>query len=175
MADRMAASTRSADGRGALPGVLLFGGLLGAGLLAVSQFLTLYGTHIQARHRAIDTATVGSQHAYALLPVAALAALLAYGTWRVLSRSALLGLGALGLLSLLIAVLHDLPYAHKQGLKNLAGHYVLAGNRPEFGLYVETLAAFILIVTCVSGLVLLGPPALRTDRPARARGAASGS
>jgi hypothetical protein len=39
------------------------------------------------------------------------------------------------------------------------------------GLYVETLAAAILIITCVSGFILMGPPA-RRRQPARAAGRA---
>lgn len=156
------------EGRGVLPAVLLAGGLAGAVVLAGSQFLNLFGTHIQARHVVVGTARVGAEHGYALLPVAVLAALLAYGVWRVLSRPALLGLGVLGLAALLITLLHDLPYAHKQGLKSFHGHYVLAINRPEIGLYLETAGALILLLTFVCGFVLLGPPEFeRVHRRAR--------
>ncbi|HET9720778.1 MAG TPA: hypothetical protein VFP55_11930 [Solirubrobacteraceae bacterium] len=141
-----------------LLGLLLGGGLLGAVVLAVSQFLNLYGTHIRVHHRLVATATAGSEHAYALLPVAIAAAVLAYGVWKVASRPALLGLGLLGLAALLIALLHDLPYAHRQGLWNLGGHFVLAVNRPEIGLYAETAGALLLLLTVVCGFVLLGSP-----------------
>ncbi len=147
---------------------LFAGGVAGAVLLAVSQFLKLYGTHIQARHVVVDTATVGANHGYALLPVALLAALLAYGVWRVLSRPALLAIGLLGLASLLITLLHDLPGAHAQGLKTFQGHYVLAVNRPELGLYVETAGALVLLLTCVLGFMLLGAP--QAAEPARQSG-----
>ena len=166
------------DGRvadaGPLPGALMITGLAGAAVLAVSQFLNLYGTHIQAhQHVVLSTASVGSQHAYALLVVALGAAGLAYGVGRVISRPALLGIGVLGLVALLITLLHDLPYAHKQGLWLYRGHYVLAINRPEIGLYVETAGALILLLTCVFGFVLLGTPeperGLRRSTEAAAR------
>jgi hypothetical protein len=141
-------------------------------VLAVSQFLNLYGTHIRSRHLVVATATTGAQHAYALLPVAIVAAVLAYGVWRVSSRPALLGIGLLGLAALLIALLRDLPYAHRQGLWNLGGHYVLAINRPEVGLYTETAGALLLLLTFVGGFVLLGPPETQAGRagaPAEAK------
>lgn len=159
--DGMGARARDADRGGGTARLLLGGILAGAILLAVSQFLPLYGTHVQARHGAIDSATVGSAHSYALLVVAAAAAFLGYGVWRVLSRPALLAVGALGVLSLVISLAHDLPYAHKQGLKSLGGHFVLAVNRPEVGLYLETVGALVLLLTCVCGFILLGPPGVR--------------
>lgn len=158
-----------------LLGLLLSAGLIGAVVLGVSQFLNLYGTHIRSRHLLVATATTGSEHAYALLPVAVVAALLAYGVWRVGSRPALLGLGLLGLAALLITLLHDLPYAHRQGLWSLGGRYVLALNRPEIGLYAETAGALLLLLTFVCGFVLLGSPlnpqtqAGRARAPARAK------
>ena len=152
--------------------MLLSAGVAGAVVLAVSQFLNLYGTHIRSRHLLVATATTGSEHAYALLPVAIAAAVLAYGVWRVSSRPALLGLGLLGLAALLIALLHDLPYAHRQGLWSLGGRYLLAINRPEVGLYAETAGALLLLLTFVCGFVALGTPrtqASRVTAPARAK------
>lgn len=164
-------------GRAAAPqspphlGLLLAGGMLGALVLAVSQFLNLYGTHIRTRHLVVATATSGSEHAYALLLVAVVAAVLTYGVWRVASRPALLGIGVLGLAALLVALLHDLPVAHRQGLWSMGGHYVLAINRPEVGLYLETAGALLLLLTFVGGFVLvLGSPTPRT-RPGDDAGA----
>ncbi len=158
MAEVQGRETPPRTGNGTLATLLMAGGLAGALVLAVSQFLNLYGTHVQARHVVLNTATVGSQHAYAVLLVAVAAGVLAYGVGRMVSRPALLGVGLLGLTALLITLLHDLPYAHKQGLKSFHGHYVLAINRPEIGLYVETAGALVLLVTFVCGFVLLGAP-----------------
>lgn len=156
----------AATSSGRLRGALLTGGLLGALVLAVSQFLNLFGTHIRARHVVVASQTVGAEHGYALLPIAVVAALLAYGVWRVGSRPALLGVGILGLAALLITLLHDLPSAHRQGLRNFQAHYVLAINRPEIGLYLETAGALILLLTFVGGFVFLGPPEPGAERRA---------
>jgi hypothetical protein len=169
MVEERAGEGAAATNSAALLRVLLAGGLAGALVLAVSQFLHLFGTHIQARHVVVATQTVGSEHAYALLPIAVVSALLAYGVWRVGSRPALLGIGILGLASLLIALLHDLPNSHRQGLRSFQGHYVLAINRPEIGLYVETAGALILLLTFVCGFVLLGRPETGAQRQANSR------
>jgi hypothetical protein len=152
------ARTPARTSRNGLPALLLAGTLLGALVLAASQFMTLANTRIQASRGAVETVTAGSEHAYALLPVAVLAALLAYGIWKLGSRPALLAVGILGLISLLISLLRDLPYAHRTGVRMFAGHYVSAANSAGAGLYVETLGAMLLLVTCVSGFILLGPP-----------------
>lgn len=158
-----------------LLGLLMAAGVAGALVLAASQFLNLYGTHIRARHLLVATATTGSQHGYALLPVAVVAAVLAYGVWRVASRPALLGLGLLGLAALLIALIHDLPYAHRQGLWRLGGHYVLAINRPEIGLYAETAGALLLLLTFVCGFVALGSPQTQAADPGAGPGSGRAS
>lgn len=173
MAEERGSGQAPATGQRALASLLLVGALTGALVLAVSQFLNLFGTHIRARHVVVATDTVGSEHGYALLPVALVVVLLAYGVWRLLSRPALLGIGVLGLAALLITLLHDLPYAHKQGLRSFQGHYVLAVNRPEVGLYMETAGALLLLLTFVCGFVLLGPPETQADRRAPQAGAAA--
>jgi hypothetical protein len=175
MADERVSGRATATGQRTLASLLLASSLAGALVLAVSQFLNLFGTHIQARHVVVATDTVGSEHGYALLPIALVAALLSYGVWRLVSRPALLGIGVLGLAALLITLFHDLPYANKQGLRSFRGHYVLAVNRPEIGLYVETAGALILLLTFVCGFVLLGPPETEASpRAAKAGGGGPG-
>jgi hypothetical protein len=137
----------------------------GAVALAASQFLPLFHTRIAASRLPIDSVTVGSAHGYALLPIAALVALLAYGVWSVASRPALLAIAALGVASIVISLARDLSLAQRSGLRLHGGHYVLAANSPASGLYLETAAATLLIVVAVSALVLLGP-APRRRRPA---------
>lgn len=169
MAENQRGSGPAEPGHDGLLRLLCVGAVAGAILLAVSQFMNLYGTHVQARHLPVASATVGADHAYAMLPIAAVVVLLAYGVWRAASRPALLGIGVLGLLALLITLIHDLPYSHRQGLRSLSGHYVLAVNRPEIGLYVQTLGALVLLLVCASGFVLLGAPrrdTVGTARPA---------
>jgi hypothetical protein len=140
-------------------GSLLFaGGVTGSLILAVSQFLTLFHTHVASRHAAVDTVTVGSAHSYAILPIALLAIFMAYGVWSAGSRPALLAVGLLGLIALLISLIRDLPDANKSGLRTIAQHYVLAANAPAIGLYMETLGAMILLIVSVSGFILIGSP-----------------
>ena len=136
--------------------VVLGGGLLGAALLFISQFLNLSSVHIASSQRALGSITAGAEHGWAMIPIAVLAALLAYGFWSVGSRPALLAVGLLGLLALLITLLHDLSYTHRTGLRTVAGHYVLAGNRPGAGFYLELVGAMLLLLTCVSGFLLIG-------------------
>jgi hypothetical protein len=148
-----------------LGALLLTGGLAGALILAVSQFMTLADTRVAGNAVPVDSITVGSEHAYALLPIALVAAVLAYGVWSAGSRPALLAIGVLGLLSLVIALARDLPYAQQRGVRLSAGHYVTAANSPSGGLYFETGGAMILLVTSVSGFILIGPP--EPERSAR--------
>ena len=165
MAERTAAPPpRKAPGS-SLPLWLLIGGLAGSLLLLVSQFTTLATERVAGNAVPVDSVTVGSDHSYALLPIALVGILLAIGVWRVASRPALLALGVLGVLSLVIALAHDLPDARGKGYRLSAGHLVAAANSPSAGLYVETAGALILLVTCVSGFLLLGTPGPRRSAP----------
>jgi hypothetical protein len=143
-------ATRLADG-------LTAATLLGALLLAISQFLPLFHTRIQASRTPIDTVMVGSAHAWGLLPIALLVAWLGYGVWRTGSRPALVATALLGVIGLVISLVRDLPYAERSGIKLFHAHYVLAVNRVAVGLYLETLGATVVLVAAVSGLILFGP------------------
>jgi hypothetical protein len=158
MTDSPAVPKAPRKGGSGLGAALLGGGILGAVLLAISQFMTLFNTHVAAVRAPVDSVTVGSQHAYALLPVAVAALVLVYGFWSAGSRPALLAVGALGLVALVISLAKDLPDAHKTGVRTVASHFVSADNDPAIGLYAETLGAMILLITCVSGFILIGPP-----------------
>ena len=155
--------------------VILGGGVAGALVIAVSQFMTLANTKVAGNSVPVDTISVGSEHAFALLPIALVVAALAYGVWRVASRPALLAIGVLGVLSLVIALTADLSYAQKTGVRSAAGHYVSAANTPAAGLYVETGGAMLLIVTSVCGFVLLGAPGPRRSAPLPESGISSRS
>ncbi len=138
---------------------VLGGGLLGALLLLVAEFTTLYEVHSASSSLVIKSVGTGSNHSYALLPLALLAAFLAFGVWRAESRPALLALGIAGVIALLIALLGDLPNAHASGLLGSpATHFTEASSQPSAGFYMETLGAVVLIITCVSGFVMLGAP-----------------
>jgi len=146
---------------------ILAGGLLGALLLLVAEFTPLFEVSTAAASAPVKSVGTGSHHAYALVPIALLAGVLAYGVWRVGSRPALLAIGLLAVIALLIGLLGDLPDAHTSGLITAAGgHYVTASSSPSAGLYLETLGGVVLLITCVCGFLLLGPPS-RQARGAR--------
>jgi hypothetical protein len=150
------------------------GGLLGAALLLVAEFLPLFQVHSSARAAVVTTTSTGSHHAYALVPIAALAVALAFSVWRSRSRFALVATGVLGLVALGIALLGDLPDAQASGLiRTAAGTFTEASSSVSTGLYVETLGAIVLLITAGAGLLLLGAP-LRPPRPAGGTAPASG-
>ena len=68
----------------------------------------------------------------------------------------------LWLAALLIGLIGDLPDASSNRIELVLGHYVEANSKPSAGFYMETLGAVILLITCVWGFLLAGPP-----RPAR--------
>ena len=150
--------------RGAVPTAIVACGLAGALLLAASEFADLYSIHTSTSRAAIQSLTGGSHNSYALLPIAVLALLLAYGAARDRSRVAMLALGALGVLALLIALVGDLPDAQASGLLLRSGHYETASSSPSAGLYFETLGAVMLMIASGVGFLLGGPPAQAKQR-----------
>jgi hypothetical protein len=138
--------------------VVIVGGLLGALLLLVAEFTTLFQLRISTTTIPIHSEGTGSHHAYAMALIAVCAAVLTVAAWRVGSRSALLGIGVLGLVALLIALIRDLSAATGSGIVTVGSHYVEAGSKPSAGFYMETLGAVILLITCVWGFLLAGPP-----------------
>jgi hypothetical protein len=153
-----AADSASGTTRGAA-GTILAGALLGALLLIVAEFTTLFYVRAATSVAPIKSESTGSHNAYALIPIAALVIVLGVAFWRAASRPALLSIGVLGVIALLIALLGDLPDAHASGLIGSgATHYVSASSTPSAGLYMETLGAVILLITCVCGFLLIGSP-----------------
>jgi len=142
-----------------LPGgaaaLALGGALLGALLLIVAEFTTLYQVHVQGVTSPIRSAGTGANHAYAMIPIALVAAFLAWAARRGGGRVALVGIGVLGVVALLIALVGDLPDAHSSGVLGSAGtHYAQARSSASAGLYMETLGAVVLVATCGSTLLL---------------------
>jgi len=140
-------------------GVVFTLAIVAALLLVVAEFTTLYEAHIATRAAPIQTVTAGSHNSYAMLPIAALAALFAFALWRSGSRAALAAIGVLGVIALLIALLHDLPDAHAVGLAD--NNSVSATTTPNAGLYLETAGAILLIATSGLGFLLGGLPRAR--------------
>ena len=145
---------------------ILAGTVLGSVLLIVAEFTTLFTVHVATTSHPIKTVTAGSHHSYALIPIALLAVALAVGVFRESSRAALLAIGLLGIVTLAIAMIADLPDANATGLASSgANHFVSASSTPGAGMYLETLGAAVLVITCGVGLMAIGAPALRPVRP----------
>jgi hypothetical protein len=146
------------EAAGSARSALAVGALLGALLVIVAQFTALYHLHSATSSAAIKTIGTGGNHAWAPIPLAIAAAVLAYAVYRHGSRMALAGLLALGVATLLIALIGDLPDAHSSGLVgSSASGYVQATSTPSAGLYMETLGAIILIVAGGIGLLMSAP------------------
>jgi hypothetical protein len=136
-------------------GLVLAGALLGALLLVVAEFTPLYHVHVATSSAPIKTVQTGPNHSYAMIPIALLAVFLAFVARRGGGWVALTGVGAAGLAAFLIAILVDLPDAHRRGFN---ARFVQITSTASAGLYMETLGAVILIATCGSGLLLLRQP-----------------
>lgn len=121
--------------------------LLGAVLLILSEFLTLYEIRAATAVPEGGSSSVGAHHSYALLPIAALMIPMALGAVRGNSLPAALATLALALAALAIALLVDLPDVYEEGL--IGETYADAQARPKAGFYVETLGATLALVGAV--------------------------
>ena len=137
--------------------------LLGAVLVLVAQFTALYRVHSTTSSAAIKSVGTGANHAWAPLPLALLAAVLAVAVLRSGSRPAAAAIAALGIATLGIALLGDLPDVHSSGLiGSSAGGYIQAVSSPSAGLYMETLGAVVLLIAGGVGLLMPVAPTRRT-------------
>ncbi|MGH2855910.1 MAG: hypothetical protein ACRDMJ_00340 [Solirubrobacteraceae bacterium] len=149
----------------------LLGALLGAALLVAAELSPLLTVRSAAaiHDRVLTTVTGGSNHDWALLPIAALAV-----GWSVVSRRLARGGSAragrapavparwswlvfavLGAAALAIALGHDLPDARATGLIGHAGvSYTAAAASPAVGFYLETLGGVVLLLVAAGGLLL---------------------
>lgn len=140
--------------------------VLGAVLLFLAEFTTLFVVHASGVTKPLKSESAGSHHSYALALIAVVAVVLAVAVWRAGSRPALLGLGVLGVAALLIALAGDLPDATASGLLLTSSHYIEAKATPKAGLFLETLGALLLLIACAWGFLLTAPPSRRSRRPA---------
>jgi hypothetical protein len=147
---------------GALRAAILGAGLLGAVLLFVAEFTPLYTISSSTSSTALKSVSTGSHDSYALIPIAVVAGALAYGAAVRGSRPALLALGVLGIATLLIALVGDLPDARATGVVgSSATHFASAAASPQAGLFLETVGAIALLASSVCGLLLGGPAPTR--------------
>jgi hypothetical protein len=150
-----ASSTAESARRPALGTLVALGALLGALLVILAQFTALYRVHSATSATVLRTVGTGASHAWAPIPLALLAAVLAFAVYRHGNWPAFVALAVLGIATLLIALLGDLPDARASGLiGSSAGGYVQAISRPSAGLYMETLGAVVLVAAGGVGLLL---------------------
>ena len=139
--------------------------MLGALLLVVAEFTALFTIKNAITGATIKTVSTGSHDAYALIPIALVAAWLAYLAAMRGNRTALIAVGGLGIVTLLIALIGDLPDAQASGtIGSVATGYRQATDSASTGLYMETLGAILLIIASGCGLLLSGAPPRNSSR-----------
>jgi hypothetical protein len=150
-------SPSAKDFSAALRSVVLGGALLGALLLVIAEFTTLFTVKTAGTGTLFKSVGTGSHDSYALIPIAVLAVGLAWGAVVTGSRWALAAVGALGVVALLIALIGDLPDAQASGTVGsaLSGFHTATDN-PSAGLYLETFGAIVLVIAAGCGLLLSG-------------------
>jgi len=132
-------------------GLLVLAGL-GALLLLVAEFSTLYEVRAITAVVPGGTTRSGSNHGYALLIVALVAPAMAWGAVAGGSRPAAVALTILGGLALFVVLAIDLPDVGDEGL--LAESYEAAKASPQEGFFLESLGAVVLLLSGVGTLVL---------------------
>ena len=147
------------EGRSVALLVVVLAAVFGAILIVVSQFTALYHVHLPTSAAPVKTAGTGANHAWAPIPLALLAVVLAFAVYRYRNRTALIAIALLGVVTLLIALLGDLPDTHSTGLIGSgAAQYVEGTSSPSAGLYMETLGGIVLLISGGLGFLLLTPP-----------------
>ena len=152
-----------------LRALVLGGALLGALLLVMSEFTTLFTIHEAGVSAAIDSIRASSHNSYAFVPIAVVAVALAWGSVLTGNRWALVAVAVLAVVALLIALIGDLPDAQASGtVGSVAAGFRAATDKPSAGLYLETLGAIVLLIVGGGGLLLAAPgESLRRPRDDR--------
>jgi hypothetical protein len=144
------------SGLDALGLVLAAAAFIGAVLLVVSDFTTLFKVHTDAGVTVPNGLVKGHEnHSYSMLIIGLASLPLAYAATRYGSRPAMTGLAGLGLIAVVIAVGFDLSDA--TGTNTLARTFENASGSPAVGFYLETLGAALLIISGGGGLLLTAP------------------
>ena len=162
--DESTPSDARPTGRASGTGAVVLVAAIGALLVLVAQFIPLYHVHVPTSSAPIKTVGTGANHGWAPVPIALVCFALAAAVYRHGNRTALLGLAVLGVATLLIALLGDLPDAHATGLiGSSANQYVQGVSSPSAGLYLETLGAVLLLVSGGVGFLMLGSAPSRME------------
>jgi len=128
----------------------------GAAMLAAAEFCPLLDVRTIAAHpRLVRVVHGGPHHGWAMLVIAAVAALLSVTAGRIGRRPAAAMIAVLGAGALAITLGVDLPDAHATGLVTTSGGAPIeAQAHATVGLYLETLGAVGLLLAGVATAVL---------------------
>ncbi len=143
--------------------------LAGAGLLAASEFVTLFD--VRTASAVVRTVSGGAQHSYGLLVIAVAAAPIALlagagGGDGAARRGPAACLAALGVVALIVVLVVDLPDVSSSGV--VAPRYVPAQASPGAGFYLETLGALLVAFAGAALLVVSAPRRARSRRACEA-------
>jgi hypothetical protein len=138
--------------------LLLIMGLAGGVLLIVAEFSNVY--EVKAVTAVIKRQSGHAQHSYGLLVIGLIALPMAWAAIWAGSRPAMVGLLALGVITLLIALGNDLPDINSAGSLGRARNFEDAEPTPQSGFYYETLGAVMMIVAAVGMLLMTAPSRL---------------
>ncbi|MEA2391968.1 MAG: hypothetical protein QOK31_2077 [Solirubrobacteraceae bacterium] len=139
-------------------------------LLVVAEFSTLLRVETGVGNESVlKTVTTGSHHAYAQVLLALVAAVFTFGAVVRASRPALIALAVIGVTSLAISFLRDLPDTNRSGSisQKLEIRFDAAHTVRGSGLYLEMLGGALLIIAGGGGLLLArqeAPPGERRRR-----------
>jgi hypothetical protein len=155
--DRPGRSAR--DGAPAGPGrharpLLLALAAVAVALLVVGEFTDLYRVVVGSAEDTRRTVTAGSNHGYAVLLLAVVAAAMLLGAIRG-ARPAMGALAVIGIAVLFISLAVDLPAARQTGTLREADAFEDARAVPAIAFYLQTLGAAMLLVAG-GGLRMLG-------------------
>jgi hypothetical protein len=135
---------------------LLVAAAAGALCLVVATFSTIIQVTVGTTSRIADRDTHLSgwdRHSFALVLIGGFALVMTVGAWRG-ARPAMAAIAVAGIAALLIALLGDLPDAHKTGA--IGQLYANARANPKTGCYLETLGGVLLLLGGGGLLVLTG-------------------
>jgi hypothetical protein len=139
---------------------LLTAGVAAAVLLVAAEFAPLLTVRSSTLGAPVTNVSTSTHDEWALIPLALLTVFLSIGVWRTGSRLGMLALGVVGIVTVLIALLGDLPDAQATGLVgSQSTRYAVAASSPATGFYLETLGAVVIVIVAGAGLLL------STDRP----------
>jgi hypothetical protein len=174
-ATRVTGALRNA---GPLAVVLTAVGVVGALLVLITEFTTIYSVDVLTSGTCEEIADPAArdacqtsgfeQHGGAFILLGLLALVMAVGAGRGRSRPAATALAAIGVVVLAFALARDLPKSNDTGLVGIQYEQAKAG--PRTGLYLEVVGGILCLGAGVTRLVVRGDPAPAGDEASTAAG-----